>query len=106
MANEYVTVPELKTALSLTGETYADADLAASAEAASRAVDGICNTRFYPGTAGEQRKYSPVSEEYVKIEAATVTTVAATGVSSPAAPPSPSTGTTHRPGHRSVCSAR
>jgi hypothetical protein len=78
MANEYVTVAELKTALSLGSDTYPDADLAASAEAASRAVDGITGTRFY--TATETRKYTPVSEEYVLIEdAAAVTSVAAQG---------------------------
>jgi hypothetical protein len=70
MANEYVTIAELKTALSLASETYADADLSASAEAASRAVDGYCGTQFYLSPS-EDRRYTPVSEEYVRIDEAT-----------------------------------
>ena len=80
MANEYVTVAELKTALSLGTSVFADADLTRAAEAASRAVDGITGTQFYPGTPGEIRKYTPVSEDYLLIDdASAITAVTAAG---------------------------
>lgn len=47
MPNEYITSAELKATLNLTGETYADPDVAMACEAASRAVDGYKQTRFY-----------------------------------------------------------
>ena len=80
MANEYVTVAELKTTLSLGASVFADADLARAAEAASRAVDGITDSQFYPGTTGEVRKYTPVSQDYLLIDdASSVTAVSAAG---------------------------
>lgn len=72
--NEYVSVAELKEMLTLTESTFADADLSRSVVAASRAVDGICDTQFYLGTVGEVRKYTPVSSEYVLIDDATAIT--------------------------------
>jgi hypothetical protein len=78
--NEYVSVAEMKEKLSLSGETFADGDMAGSVTAASRAVDGICDTQFYLGTPGEVRKYTAVSAEYLLIDdATTITSVSANG---------------------------
>ena len=68
LGNEYVSVAELKESLSLGGTTFADQDLMLAVTAASRFVDGATGTQFYPGTAGEERKYTPVSEEYLLID--------------------------------------
>jgi hypothetical protein len=78
--NEYISVAELKEMLSLSGETFADGDLARATVAASRAVDGLCDTQFYLGTPGEVRKYTPVSAEYLMIDdATTITAVSSQG---------------------------
>ena len=78
MANEYITLAELKVLLGITDASF-DADLSRAAEAASRAVDGMTGTRFFAGSS-ETRKYTPVSEEYLLIDdAATITAVAANG---------------------------
>ena len=69
MANEYVTSSELKATLNMTGETYADADIAVAVEAASRAVDGLCNRRFYPDSdASQVRYYTPQSGSVCSID--------------------------------------
>ena len=57
MANEYVTWATLEATLGLTGETFADADGAAAVEAASRAVDGYCERRFYADSDANQIRY-------------------------------------------------
>lgn len=60
MANEYATSSELKATLSLTGETFADADIALALTAASRGIDNYCNRRFYADPDATQvRYYSP-----------------------------------------------
>lgn len=69
MANEYVTSAALKATLSITGETYADADIAIALESASRAVDGICGRRFYADADATQvRVYSPSSRDLLRID--------------------------------------
>jgi hypothetical protein len=69
MANEYVTTAELKATLSMTGETYADDDIALALEAASRTVDAHCRRRFYPdANAAQVRYYTPWSSGYVPID--------------------------------------
>lgn len=78
--NEYVSVAELKETLNLTGKTFADQDLAMAVTAASRWVDGHTGTQFYPGTVGEVRKYTPVSDKYLLIDpASSVTSVSSSG---------------------------
>jgi hypothetical protein len=54
MANEYASLTDLKAALSLTGETFADADLELALEAASRCVDDITGRRFYADEDADQ----------------------------------------------------
>lgn len=80
MANEYVTSAELKATLSLTGETFADADIALAVEAASRTIDSLCGTQFFPGPADELRRYTPTNARYLPIEdAAAISSVVASG---------------------------
>ena len=62
MANEYLTITELKATLDMSGETYADADMTAAISTASRSIDSICNRRFYPDPdANQVRYFSPAS---------------------------------------------
>lgn len=56
-SNEYVTVAELKATLTLTGQTYADADITLAVYAASRAIDNYCRRRFYADTDATQVRY-------------------------------------------------
>lgn len=59
----YVTLAELKASLSLTGETYADADLTQALDAASNVVDELCGTGpLFTGT----RLFTPVSASYLR----------------------------------------
>lgn len=68
-ANEYVTVSELTATLSLTGETFAEADITIAVYAASRAIDGICGRRFYADSDALQvRYYSPWDRELLVID--------------------------------------
>lgn len=60
MANEYVTVPELKTQLGITDAAY-DVTLTRVASAASRAVDRWCNRRFFTTAADEARYFTASS---------------------------------------------
>lgn len=68
MANEYLTSVELKATLSLTGETFADADVALAVESASRMVDMECDRRFYKDAADATRYYTPRSNGFVVID--------------------------------------
>lgn len=54
---DYVTQEEVKAALTMTGTAYADQDIPRAIAAASRAVDGYCNRRFYLDTADVARVY-------------------------------------------------
>lgn len=65
MANEYVTDDELKATLSLTGTTFADADVTSANGAASRAIDKVCGRFFYTST--QTRYYSPDNEWRLEI---------------------------------------
>lgn len=65
----YVELEQLKETLSLTGTQYADWDLQFAADAASRAVDGICNRRFYLDTDATQvRYYTPHSRYFLHVD--------------------------------------
>lgn len=55
-SNLYVTRDELKETLELDDETYADDDIDMAVSAASRAIDGYKNARYYPTS--ETRYYS------------------------------------------------
>ena len=67
--SDYITSAELKATLSLTGQTYADADVASAITAASRAIDNICNRRFYADADALQvRYYTPTSTSAVKVD--------------------------------------
>lgn len=60
MANEYATSAELKATLELTGETFADADLALALTAASRGLDNVLGRRFWlDADVNQVRYYSP-----------------------------------------------
>lgn len=67
MANEYVTDTTLKATLSLTGETFADADITAACTAASRAIDDMCGRRFWKDTSNTDRYFSPMSAVFLPI---------------------------------------
>jgi hypothetical protein len=54
----YVTRDELKTALSLSGQTYADQDIDLACEAASRGIDQATGRFFYTNPNDEIRYYS------------------------------------------------
>lgn len=69
MANEYVTSAALKATLSLTGETFADADIAVALESASRGIDALCNRRFYlDADANQVRYYRPMTSARTRID--------------------------------------
>lgn len=69
MANEYVTSSELKDTLELTGESFADSDISLALSAASRAVEGVCDRRFWAdATANVVRYYSPESAHRLAID--------------------------------------
>lgn len=66
---EYVTVAELKETLGLTGQTFADADLALVLSAAARDIDEACGRRFYlDDDATSVRYYSPDSARRLMID--------------------------------------
>lgn len=64
LANQYVSVEELKDALSLSGESYADADIARALAAASNVIDELCGTSFAQTTT--TRKFTPVGAHYLR----------------------------------------
>lgn len=69
MANEYASSAELKAALSMTGETFADADITLALAAASRGIDNVTNRRFWKDTdAAQVRYYSPEDCDFLRID--------------------------------------
>lgn len=54
---DYLTSAELKATLELTGETFADDDIALAITSASRAIDNICNRRFWLDADSSQVRY-------------------------------------------------
>lgn len=69
MATDYLTSAEMKATLSLTGQSFADADIAAAITAASRMVDGACDRRFYlDADALQVNYYTPDSLRRVMID--------------------------------------
>lgn len=69
MANEYVTSDELKATLDLSGETFANADIADALETASRVIDKTCKRRFYAdANVNQVRYYTPVVTNLLRID--------------------------------------
>lgn len=69
MANEYVNSTAFKATLDMSTESYADADIAVALEAASRAIDEICNRRFWKDAdAAQIRYYDPVDGELLRLD--------------------------------------
>lgn len=68
VANEYISREELKEALSLAGQAFADQDLDRAIAAASRAIDTTTGRRFYPDPSDTTRKYIPMNTNYISID--------------------------------------
>jgi len=68
VAQEYISVEELKSSLSLAGQQFADQDIARAISAASRAIDQICDRRFYADTVDVTRTYIPMSSLFMPID--------------------------------------
>lgn len=67
--SDYCELADVKNALSLNGQTYADEDITRAITAASRAIDAVCGRRFYPDAdANQVRKYRPVNSGYALID--------------------------------------
>lgn len=65
----YITSTQLKATLTLSNTTFADADITAAIAAACRAIDNICQRRFYlDADATSVRYYSPASQTLLEIE--------------------------------------
>lgn len=67
VGQEYVSVEELKSARAIT-KNFADADVQAAVQVASRFVDGYCNRTFVPAGSSETRKFTPVSPQWLTID--------------------------------------
>lgn len=68
---DYITAAELKATLSLTGQTYADADIAVAITAASRGIDEVTGTEagFLPDAdANQVRHYAAHNPNRVEID--------------------------------------
>ncbi len=68
MANEYMTLEELKATRELTGRTFADNDLELAIAAASRGIDGLTGRRFWTDPGTVTRHYTPRSANVVLID--------------------------------------
>lgn len=79
--SDYTDLATVKASLSLTGYTFADADISRQITAASRAVDGICDRRFWIDTSDVTRYYTPTSARYVPIDDLAALTSLATDTS-------------------------
>lgn len=64
----YVDLNALKETLELQGETFADDDLKASIEAASKAVEDMCGRTFTKKTVDETRTYHPTRNGWLEVD--------------------------------------
>lgn len=64
----YVSVPELKSTLSMAGETYADADITLALDAASELVDRVTGTSFAKDTSDVARYFTAYSADVLSID--------------------------------------
>lgn len=73
----YMTLSDLKDTLSISGESFIDADLERALEAASRVIDEACQDRFFQETADSTRYFDPAGPRRVKLRpsAGSITTV-------------------------------
>ncbi len=56
---DYITSAALKSTLTLSNQSFADADIAAAITAASRGIDNVCNRHFSVDTNDQTRYYTP-----------------------------------------------
>lgn len=64
----YISREDLKSTLTLTGQTYADLDVDRAIASASRGIDLVCGRRFYPDPdANQVRYYTPVQPDSLAI---------------------------------------
>ncbi|MBX5461639.1 MAG: hypothetical protein IRZ28_11185 [Steroidobacteraceae bacterium] len=68
MANQYAAAADLKATLSLSGETFADADIELALSAASRGIDSICGRRFWADADDVVRHYTPDDARELRID--------------------------------------
>ena len=69
MANEYLSLTELKATSELYGFSFADEDARQAISAASRGIDEYCGRRFYSDAdASSIRYYTPVEPQYLEID--------------------------------------
>lgn len=69
MPDSYVAIEVLKSTLNIAGSTYADADLTAVLLSASRAIDNLCQRRFYADAdAAQTRYYTATDRGYLAID--------------------------------------
>lgn len=69
VGQDYITVEQFKKTLNLQGQTYADEDVRMAVTAASRAIDNLCNRRFYLDADAEQiRYYTPYALTSLQID--------------------------------------
>lgn len=67
--SDYITSSALKATLTLSGTSFADDDITAAITAASRALDNLCQRRFYADTdAMSVRHYSPEDPGLLEID--------------------------------------
>jgi hypothetical protein len=66
---DYVQLEDLKATLELTGQAYADADIALAITAASRGIDNLANRRFYlDADANQVRYYTADDCDFLRID--------------------------------------
>jgi hypothetical protein len=70
LTHTYIELESVKSTLSIAGVTgYMDEDLQRAIRAACRGVEKACGDRqFYPGAAGEQRLFTPLTPRLVRID--------------------------------------
>lgn len=79
MASDYCTISEVKAALSLTGESFADPDISLAITAATRSIEELTDRRFWADAdAAQIRYYTPEDACYVPIDDLTTLTALAT----------------------------
>lgn len=68
-APTYISADDLKSTLGLTGASGIDTDIGRAVTAASRAIDQVCDDRFYPDDDALQvRKFVPVNPGFARID--------------------------------------
>jgi hypothetical protein len=67
-ALDYITQAELKATLTLSGTSFADADLSEAITAASRIIDDMTGQRFYADVDASQVRYYSADPSYMRID--------------------------------------